>query len=611
MGFTFEELQPGFRIGDCVVEPRANRILRGEAEVRLEPKVMDVLVCLASHAGEVVSRDTLNAQVWRDVVVTDQAVTNCISGLRQHLGDDRGANRVIETIPKRGYRLVAPVQLLAPAAMSEAAPSKPPRRFAAMAVVTALIILATGWWYWTRTATPGLTSIAVARFENAAGDESLGYLGLALPDEIATLLTKSRGLAVRPLSQVDTADPVAAARARGVDHIVTGRYYLEDKEQITLAIEAQHLSQERVIWRTRITAPAGDLLALRARIADGVQHGLLPALGAHAVTPGTTPVHAEAYRLYLRSLELPQQPRATDRAVEMLERAVTLEPQFAPAWHALGIRYYALWNWHEGGPEARVKSLAAHRRALELDPDLLSAARSIVSYRAESGDLGTAYQEARRLFDHVGPSTDTHFSLAYTYRYGGMLDAAQRQCELAFALDPQDPRLRSCAYAYLYAGKLPRVVDFLKLDEGSYFVHWGMVLYYLRLDDREAALRATRLAESEPTRGLMEPCLEGVQGAALDQPVAEFVRHWQQSEDPETPYAVAPMLVYCGRVPEGLRMLDRAVDLGFCAFPAVDQDPIWAKLRGDAEFQRIRAKAQACHERFRRAVEAQDAASRG
>ena len=104
----------------------------------------------------------------------------------------------------------------------------------------------------------------------------------------------------------------------------------------------------------------------------------------------------------------------------------------------------------------------------------------------------------------------------------------------------------------------------------------------------------------------MEPCLEGVQGAALDQPVAEFVRHWQQSEDPETPYAVAPMLVYCGRTAEGLRMLARAVDLGFCAFPAVDLDPIWTKLRTDAEFQRIRAKAQACHERFRRAVEAQD-----
>lgn len=609
MAFNPEVLQAGFRIGDCLIEPRQNRIARGDAEVRLEPKVMDVLVCLAAHAGEVVSRDTLNAQVWGDVVVTDQAVTNCISGLRQHLGDDRGAHRVIETIPKRGYRLVAPVQLLASPDVPGTR-AAPPRRFVAYAAVfIAVVALAAGWWWWARSAAPELSSVAVARFQNAAGDESLGYLGLALPDEIATLLTKSRGLAVRPHSQVDTADPVAAARARGVDHIVTGRYYLEDKDQITLAIEAQHVTQERVIWRTRITAPAGDLLALRARIADGVQNGLLPALGAHAVTPGPAPVHAEAYRLYLRSLEMPQQPKATDRAIEMLERAVTLEPQFAPAWHALGLRYYAWGTWHEGGQAAREKSVAAHRRALEIDPELISAARSIVTARTETRDLAAAYAEGRRLLDHFGPGADTYFTLSYIYRYGGLLDDAQRHCELALSRDPQDPGLRSCAYAYLYAGKLTRVVDFLKLDEGSYFVHWGMVLYYLRLDDRAAALRATRLAEAEPTRGLMEPCLEGVTGPALDQPVAEFVRHWRKSEDPETPYAIAPMLAYCGRNAEALSMLERSVDLGFCAFPAVDQDPVWEELRGDAGFQRIRAKAQACHESFRRAVEAYDAKS--
>ena len=108
MAFTPQELQAGFRIGECLIEPRQNRIVRGEAEVRLEPRVMDVLVCLAERAGEVVSRETLNEQVWGNVVVTDQAVTNCISELRHHLGDDRSAHRVIETIPKRGYRLTAP-----------------------------------------------------------------------------------------------------------------------------------------------------------------------------------------------------------------------------------------------------------------------------------------------------------------------------------------------------------------------------------------------------------------------------------------------------------------------------------------------------------------------
>ena len=139
------------------------------------------------------------------------------------------------------------------------------------------------WWWREASATPTLTSVAVLRFENAGGDATLDYLSLALPDEIATLLTKSQGLAVRPFGYVDGKDPIAAARARRVDHIVTGRYYLEDNNQLSLAIEALHVPQERVIWRTRITVPAGDLLAMRGRIEEGVQQGLLPALGARAV----------------------------------------------------------------------------------------------------------------------------------------------------------------------------------------------------------------------------------------------------------------------------------------------------------------------------------------
>jgi tetratricopeptide (TPR) repeat protein len=229
----------------------------------------------------------------------------------------------------------------------------------------------------------------------------------------------------------------------------------------------------------------------------------------------------------------------------MLERAVTLEPTFALAWEALGGRYYALGTRFAGAEPSRQRSLAAYRKALELDPDLILAARSIVTQRAESGDLEGAYGDARRLLEHFGPGADTHFTLSYVYRYGGLLEESQRHCELALDRDPLEPRLRSCGYAYLYAGNLTRVMDFFRIDEGSYFVHWATVLYQLRRNDRAAALHVARQAAdepNEPTRRLMQPCLEGVSGAALDAPVAEFIKHWQLSGDPETAYAVAPML---------------------------------------------------------------------
>ena len=618
MPFTVQELQAGFRIGECLIEPRQNRLVRGDAEVHLESRVMDVLVCLAERAGEVVSRDTLNQQVWGNVVVTDQAVTNCISELRHHLGDDRSAHRLIETIPKRGYRLAAPVQL-AHVELQEVRSAQTTRRsltanrwvLAAGLVALGAAVLGSAWWWSSRRASASaLTSVAVLRFENAASDASLDYLALALPDEVATLLTKSRDVAVRPLEYVDDNDPLTGARARRVDHLVSGRYYVEDNDQLSLAIEALDVSQERVVWRTRITAPAGDLLALRGRIAEGVQHGLLPALGASAgSTSGSTPAHEQAYQLYLRSLALPKQPHPTERAIEMLERAVALEPGFAPAWEALGIRYYDHGTYGTGAEPARQQSLAADRKALELDPESISSPRQIVIHQAEAGDLEGAYAEARRLLDHFGPNAQTHFALAYVYRFGGLLDLSQLHCELALDRDPHDPRLRSCAYSYLYAGKLARVLDFLMLDEGSYFVQWGTVLYQLRLNDRDAALHVTRQAADDPTRRLMEPCLEGTRGAALDGAVAEFVTHWLRHGDPEGPYGVAPMLAYCGRPQDALRFLERAVDGNFCSFPALDLDPAWTELRSDPEFQRIRSKAMACHERFKRMVALYDATS--
>lgn len=610
MAFTTQELQAGFRVGDCLVEPRKNRIVRGDAEAHVEPRVMDVLVCLAERAGEVVSRESLNQRVWANVVVTDQAVTNCISELRQRLGDDRATNRVIETIPKRGYRLAVPVSPT-PAGSAKAEPltaGRPGRLRWSLAAGVLLVAILSGVAWWRRgTPAPALTSVAVLRFENAAGDESLDYLGLALPDEIATLLTQSSGVAVRPLGYVDAARPIAAARERHVDNIVSGRYYLEDDGQLSLAIEAQDVPQERVIWRTRISVPVGDLLVMRGHLADGLREGLLPALGARASkASGSIPSDGEAYQLYLRSLAIPHQPHQRVRAVGMLERAVSLEPTFAPAWDALGVWYYDYGTWWGGGEPARQQSVAAHRRALELDPELLTAARNVVARRTETSDLKGAYREARQLLANFGANAETHFAISYVYRYGGMFDEAQRHCDLARANDPQNPRLRSCAYSFLYVGKLSRVMEFLELDEGSYFVNWGTVLYHLRTGDRAAALLATRRAADDEIRRFMEPCLEGARGAALDAAAAGFIGHWEKAGDPEAQYSVAPMLLYCGRPRDALRFIERSVDMSFCSFPAVDLDPIWAPLRSDPEFKRVRGKAMACQERFRRNVEAVD-----
>ena len=98
-----------FRVGSWLVQPSRNTISQNGTSNRLEPKVMEVLVCLADHGGEVVSKEKLLQTVWPDTFVTDDVLKRSVSELRRLLGDDAREARVIETIPKRGYRLLAPV----------------------------------------------------------------------------------------------------------------------------------------------------------------------------------------------------------------------------------------------------------------------------------------------------------------------------------------------------------------------------------------------------------------------------------------------------------------------------------------------------------------------
>jgi DNA-binding winged helix-turn-helix (wHTH) protein len=103
-------LQHTFRIGEVYhVEPSLNRVTGPNGTTRLEPKVMLVLVCLAERAGQMITKDRLLHSAWADTAVGDDVLTRAISELRRLFEDDPKHARAIETIPKSGYRLIAPV----------------------------------------------------------------------------------------------------------------------------------------------------------------------------------------------------------------------------------------------------------------------------------------------------------------------------------------------------------------------------------------------------------------------------------------------------------------------------------------------------------------------
>jgi Tol biopolymer transport system component/DNA-binding winged helix-turn-helix (wHTH) protein len=177
-------LMTSFQVGDWRVYPSLNRMSRGADDVRIEPKVMRVLECLAEKPGEVVSRDELVERIWPRVFVTDDVLHRTIRELRRAFGDDTANPKYIETIRKRGYRLIAPVgpvqrETVAPVEPAETVArgvSASDRRFRARAAIAALAVAvgaATYFLVWRGApVAPNATGIRFVALTSAPGNES-------------------------------------------------------------------------------------------------------------------------------------------------------------------------------------------------------------------------------------------------------------------------------------------------------------------------------------------------------------------------------------------------------------------------------------------------------
>ena len=180
----------------------------------------------------------------------------------------------------------------------------------------------------------------------SGGVPSIKYLSqvrwqLALPDEIATTLSRIKSFSVRPFATTSKyngsdVDLQQAGQAMGVSSIVTG-HYLSEGGQLAITLEAVDVTTNRTVWRDQVQVAATDALAMREQITSAVRQGLVPALGvtSSAGGSGTRPKSEEAYDLYLRSVALSHDAAPNKQGISMLEQVVALDPNYAPAWEAL------------------------------------------------------------------------------------------------------------------------------------------------------------------------------------------------------------------------------------------------------------------------------------
>ena len=473
----------------------------------------------------------------------------------------------------------------------------------------AAIVLAALYWQTRKPTKPlgssvGPRTVAVLPLQNLGAEKDLDFLRLGLADEIATSLSYVRSLTIRPFATTSkydstTLDVQDAGRAMHVTDVVTG-HFLKEGSQLQITLEAIDVENNRTEWRDTMTVAAPDMIAMRGQITTKVRQGLVPALGAgtDSAEGATRPKNEEAYDLYLRSIAIPHDPAPNKDAITMLERAVGLDPSYAPAWNALGRRYHYDSAYSDGGAAAFQRANAAFERALTLDPNFIDPAGELTGAEVERGQFIRAYQEAKALVDRHPEKASAHFALSYVLRYGGAIEESARECDTALALDPGNYAFRSCVFSFEQLGNYARAKEFLDLDSGSAWAASNMIRLYIRDGD----LGPVRdLAEKFKDQQWSPEML-----ACVDHPGSESAAKLAQQEadkvfadpDPEVHYVVASDALFCGQKALALRMIKSAIEGHYCPYEGLRNDSIWAPLRNSPEFPELIAGAKKCQEDF-------------
>jgi DNA-binding winged helix-turn-helix (wHTH) protein/TolB-like protein/tetratricopeptide (TPR) repeat protein len=618
------------RFGAFEINLQSGELRKSGMRLRLSGQPLQVLAILVERSGEVVTREELHSQLWSaDTFVDfDHGLNNAVARIREVLDDSAEAPRYVETIPRLGYRFIAPLTDLLPASLPPSTAELREvkanffagrRRKVLAAMTVALVAIAI-----TVAVAPvhkpakiqtrGPQPIAVLPLQNASAAKDLDFLRLGLADDIATTLSFYPSLSIRPFAATSKyaspdIDLQKAARELHVADLVTG-HFLVAGENVEVTLEAVDATDNRVLWRATLRGTTRDLTEVQEQISARVQHGLIPALGLN-IGPNAssnTSHNAEAYELYLRAMSddysMKSQGSSLDSetmaSIKLLQRAVALDPGYASAWSALGHLYYYESGLFGGGESARLRAKAALQRAVALDPSRIEAASDLINMESEEGDLNRAFDDITHLLHERPDSGAVHLVHAYVLWYAGLLEESSSECEKTRSIDAGTTDLASCGYVFMASGKYDRAREYFQLKSGNDYEKAGRVEILVREGKEDEALQVLK---SLPTtafygRPLLEPCLQHRAPPKGDVAGQQLRSTTMADHDPWPKYALAAWDSFCGQPVFAFAELRRAISQNYCAYPQMETDPLLAKLRAMPEFAEIRSLGIACQQHF-------------
>ena len=641
-----------YRFGTFEFDAVLPELRRSGRKVRLRPQPLTLLSLLVSRPGELVSRDEIQAALWGTETFIDfeQGVNHCIKQLRTGLGDSADSPRFIETVPRRGYRFIAPIQRVPPTDSTPLAarPATPaadhpgttgtvqapgtPRGLGAIVAVLAFAVggLAVGlallvtWEHNVRPARAGTaapTIVAVLPFEFTGGDAAVG---VGLSHAISTRLA-AQNVAVRtPRSESGTRPALPAAietgRLAGATSVLTGSLARSGGAVVVLAVLTDIESGSET-WSGRFRVQTAELFSaenvIAQRVVDALQLRIASSEQQRLRRRYTG--NAAAYEAYLRGRAalVEYTPASTLRAVTAFQAALGQDSNYALARAGLAMACADMYlRYAKPGDVDRWGTCAEQeaRTALDADANLAEAhlARAMVTRKREfdwSGAIA-ASQRALILNDNL---EQAHFIIAAAYYHLGFMEEALIELERGrrlHGLDVVEP-MRIEALVALFSGNFAaaraRLEDVSRRSSQAIGdTYLALAYYYTGHRERaRAMLEALAQSGSASTAARAGAALAAVLAAAGDRAAARAsVERVLASEyrDHHVAYGLGAAYAQLGRSDEAVRWLGMAADTGFPCVTWFERDPLLDAIRQQSTFatvmERVRVQRQAALSRL-------------